>query len=126
MIGLPSGTEQAAIHCSSSHRRSCVPTLYRRPFEGRSPQHLCDTPLAGGSFPHMAIPGEMTGEQLSRRPSSYNGQDIRMAAPNIDLDTYPEYLKHDCLLYYFPECEALADKIAGISKNVTLGKIRWK
>ncbi|KAK9866789.1 hypothetical protein WJX84_009567 [Apatococcus fuscideae] len=73
----------------------------------------------------MAIPAEMTGNQLRRRNSSTNGQDIRMAAPNIDLDTFPEYLKHDCLLFFFPECEALAEKIAGLSPNVTLGRIKW-
>lgn len=75
----------------------------------------------------MAIPASMTGGQLSRRASSYNGQDIRIAAPNIDLDEFPGNLKHDCLLYYFPECEALADKIAGlIPDKVTLGKIKWR
>ena len=74
----------------------------------------------------MALPADTTGAELARRHSSYNGQDIRMAAPNIDLDTFPEYLKHDCILFYFPECEALADKIVGLSSNVTLGKIRWR
>ena len=75
----------------------------------------------------MAIPASMTGGQLSRRTSSHNGQDIRIAAPNIDLDEFPGNLKHDCLLYYFPECEALADKIAGlVPDKVTLGKIKWR
>jgi len=36
-------------------------------------------------------------------------------------------LKKDCLLFYYPDCEGLAKRIAGVSgNNVELAEITWK
>lgn len=39
----------------------------------------------------------------------------------------PEVLKKDCLLFYYPTCEGLAQRIAQVSNgNVELAQISWK
>jgi hypothetical protein len=45
---------------------------------------------------------------------------------NIDASAVPEALKKDCILFYTPETEPLARKIAAQGQHVTLGNIRWK
>jgi len=36
-------------------------------------------------------------------------------------------LKKDCLLFYYPDCEGLARRIADVSNgNVQLAEISWK
>ena len=54
------------------------------------------------------------------------GQDIRLAAPNLELQALPEYLKKECLLFYYPDTESLAQQIASLSDSVELGSIRWR
>lgn len=56
---------------------------------------------------------------------SVSRDDIRIAAPNVDLGSLPEYLKKDCLLFYHPEQQALARKIAEVSENIELSEIKW-
>ena len=56
---------------------------------------------------------------------SVSRDDIRIAAPNVDLGSLPEYLKKDCLLFYHPEQQALAKKIATVSDNISLSEIKW-
>ena len=56
---------------------------------------------------------------------STSRDDIRIAAPNVDLGNLPEYLKKDCLLFYHPEQQALAKKIATVSDNISLSEIKW-
>jgi hypothetical protein len=43
----------------------------------------------------------------------------------LQLQELPDYLKKDCLLFYFPEMESLAQKIAQASSKIELGRIRW-
>ncbi len=51
---------------------------------------------------------------------------ITSAPPSLlQLQELPDYLKKDCLLFYFPEMESLAQKIAGASSKIELGRIRW-
>jgi hypothetical protein len=39
----------------------------------------------------------------------------------------PAVLKKDCLLFYYPTCEGLAQRIAQVSNgNVELAQISWK
>lgn len=39
----------------------------------------------------------------------------------------PELVKKDCLLFYYPECEGLAMRIAEVSNgSVELAEINWK
>lgn len=45
---------------------------------------------------------------------------------NIDASMVPEELKKDCILFYTPDTEPLARKIAKQGKHVSLGNIRWK
>lgn len=57
--------------------------------------------------------------------ASVSRDDIRIAAPNVDLGSLPEYLKKDCLLFYHPEQQVLARKIAEVSENIELSEIKW-
>ena len=43
----------------------------------------------------------------------------------LQLQELPDYLKKDCLLFYFPEMEPLAARIAEASSKIELGRIRW-
>ena len=43
----------------------------------------------------------------------------------VQLQELPDYLKKDCLLFYFPEMEPLAERIASASSKIELGRIRW-
>lgn len=45
---------------------------------------------------------------------------------NIDTSRVPEDLKKDCILFYTPDTEPLARKIAEQGEHVVLGNIRWK
>ena len=46
---------------------------------------------------------------------------------NITAESIPDNMKKDCILFYTPDTEALARKIAETAGgNVTLGDIRWK
>lgn len=52
--------------------------------------------------------------------------DYRIAAPNVTVDSLPNYLKKDCILFYHPETEPLARRIAELSGGrVELGDISW-
>ena len=53
-------------------------------------------------------------------------KDIRLSGPNVELQALPEYLKKECLLFYYPETEPLAKQIAASSSNVELGSIQWR
>ena len=61
----------------------------------------------------------------SRVKVSVYRDDIRIAAPNDDLESLPEYLKKECLLFYYPEQEALAKKVAQASSSIQLGEVKW-
>ena len=65
------------------------------------------------------------GPSGSRVKVSVSRDDIRIAAPNVDLESLPEYLKKECLLFYYPEQEALAKKVAQASSSIQLGEVKW-
>ena len=60
------------------------------------------------------------------RTSLASGEDFRISA-NVELETFPEELKKKCVLFYTPDTEELARKIAATAGgSITLGGIRWK
>ena len=61
----------------------------------------------------------------SRLQVSVSKDDIRIAAPNVDLESLPEYLKKECLLFYYPDQEPLAKKIAQASSSIQLSEVKW-
>lgn len=56
---------------------------------------------------------------------SASRDDIRIAAPNVDLESLPEYLKKECLLFYYPDQEPLAKKVAEASSSIQLSEVKW-
>lgn len=53
--------------------------------------------------------------------------DYRITAPNVGAYDGVTNLKKDCLLFYYPDCEGLARRIAEVSGgNVELAEISWK
>ncbi len=56
---------------------------------------------------------------------SYSRDDIRIAAPNVSLDTLPGPHKPDCLLFYHPDTAELAQRVAAASPNIQLGEVKW-
>ena len=61
----------------------------------------------------------------ARLQVSVSKDDIRIAAPNVDLQSLPEYLKKECLLFYYPDQAALAKKIAQASSSIQLSEVKW-
>ena len=57
---------------------------------------------------------------------NYSVDDIRITGPNVDLDSMPDYLKKDCILFYCKEAAPLARKVAALSDKVQLGEVNWK
>lgn len=52
-------------------------------------------------------------------------EDYRLATPNVGFDSLLDHLKKDCLLFYYPETRALAQRICAISNKVELAEVRW-
>lgn len=65
-------------------------------------------------------------KQLEQRPSISVSLDDYRIVGNIDTSRVPESLKKDCILFYTPETESLARKVAEEGSHVQLGNIRWK
>ena len=61
----------------------------------------------------------------SRLQVSASRDDIRIAAPNVDLESLPEFLKKECLLFYYPDQEPLAKKVAEVSSSIQLSEVKW-
>ena len=61
----------------------------------------------------------------SRLQVSASRDDIRIAAPNVDLESLPEFLKKECLLFYYPDQEPLAKKVAAASSSIQLSEVKW-
>lgn len=61
----------------------------------------------------------------TRLQVSVSRDDIRIAAPNVDLESLPGYLKKECLLFYYPDQEPLAKKIAEASSSIQLSEVKW-
>ena len=62
---------------------------------------------------------------LSRGLTAATGQDVRLQAPNFQVDDLPDNAKRECILFYYHECEALAQQIASGNSHIRLGSIRW-
>lgn len=46
---------------------------------------------------------------------------------NVEASSIPPALRKDCVLFYTPETEELATKIAAqAGGSITLGRIKWK
>jgi hypothetical protein len=80
------------------------------------------------------VPVAQVAPAAQRAPSAGGGngggsvdpEDLRQTA-NVTIESIPTYLKKDCVLFYAPECEPLARKIAETSGgSVELGRIRWR
>lgn len=66
------------------------------------------------------------GAGISARIRLPTSEDIRITAPNVELQSIPVHLTKECLLFYYPETEALARSVAGASEGrVELGEIKW-
>jgi hypothetical protein len=53
-------------------------------------------------------------------------EDIRITAPNVSLGAIPDYLTKKCVLFHYPETEALARSVAQASDGrVELGEVKW-
>jgi hypothetical protein len=74
----------------------------------------------------MAATASTLNKTLEGRPSLSTSIDDYRIVNNIDASAVPEDLKKDCILFYTPETEALARKIAAEGSHVQLGNIRWK
>lgn len=69
----------------------------------------------------------MAASTLSKEPrTSLSTVDDYRIVSNIDASKVPEQLKKDCILFYTPDTEPLARKIAEQGDHVMLGNIRWK
>ena len=64
------------------------------------------------------------GKTLST--ASAVADDVRIAAPNFQVNDLPDNAKRECILFYYPESESLARQIAEGNSHVRLGSIRWK
>lgn len=51
--------------------------------------------------------------------------DFRINA-NVDELAFPSRMRKECILFYCPETEGLAKKVAAQSDSIVLGKIKWK
>ncbi|KAK9902149.1 hypothetical protein WJX75_006001 [Coccomyxa subellipsoidea] len=66
------------------------------------------------------------GAGISARIRLPTSDDIRITAPNVALESFPLHLTKQCLLFYYPETEALARSVAETSQGrVELGDIKW-
>ena len=55
-----------------------------------------------------------------------SANDIRITAPNVELESFPDHLPKRCILFHYPETECLANSIAAASgSRVELGEIKW-
>ncbi|KAL3145479.1 ribose phosphate diphosphokinase subunit prs3 [Trebouxia sp. C0010 RCD-2024] len=61
----------------------------------------------------------------TRLQVSASRDDIRIAAPNVDLESLPGYLKKECLLFYYPDQAPLARKVAEASSSIQLSEVKW-
>jgi hypothetical protein len=60
----------------------------------------------------------MTELETTDLPSAYSFR----VTENIK----PGAVEKDCVLFYHPSCEELAEKVAEASESITLGQIDWR
>lgn len=136
----------SALLSRQQQRRPPVSSSSSHPSKRPRLSSLSLSPLsASSSFRRPAVRGAKESSMASlppiipvanvpaapaRAPSTGNAsvdpEDLRQTA-NVTVDSIPTYLKKDCVLFYAPECESLAQKIAETSGgSVELGRIRWR
>ena len=72
---------------------------------------------------HYTLKPECSMQSLGGR----RNDDFRITAPNVALQDPDALMSKDCLLFYYPDCEGLAKRIASVSGgNVELAEISWK
>lgn len=74
----------------------------------------------------MAAPSPPPPAALQQAPSVTTTIDEYRIVSNIDTSRVPEDLKKNCILFFTPDTEPLARKIAAQGEHVVLGNIRWK
>ena len=91
----------------------------------RAPQQrLCTAASRQGRI--MSRPEQNGTVRQTADSDPLSGKDIRISGPNVELQALPEYLKKECLLFFYPDTESLAREIAAKSDNVELGNIKWR
>ncbi len=64
--------------------------------------------------------------QLAPALSTASGEDFRVVT-NLEHSSFPPALRKDCVLFYTPDTEELAQKVVAQSGGaITLGRIKWK
>ncbi len=59
-------------------------------------------------------------------PALSTGEDFRITT-NVEASSIPPALRKDCILFYTPDTEELAQKVALQSGGaITLGRIKWR
>ena len=86
---------------------------------------LSSPTLGGLGYERRCMSSKQNGSSGSRLQVSASKDDIRIVAPNVDLDSLPDYLKKECLLFYYPDQEPLARKIAAASSSIQLSEVKW-
>ena len=95
----------------------------------------CSGWLAGGRQRRAPVPGLLLRAKGRSRPAAPLNTLPPLPSPLLPLPSplppappqVPDLLKKDCLLFYYPDTEALARKIADVSAgNVELGEVSWK
>jgi ribose-phosphate pyrophosphokinase len=72
---------------------------------------------------HFTLKPECSMQSMRGR----RNDDYRITAPNVVLQDSDSLMSKDCLLFYYPDCEGLAKRIASVSGgNVELAEISWK
>jgi len=108
--------------CRSS--LACVPRGRGRS-DFKAPSVLTALPPSGFGYHNPCMTSNTNGTSGSRVQVSVSKGDIRIAAPNVDLESLPDYLKKECLLFYYPDQEILAKKIAAASSSIQLSEVKW-
>ena len=101
---------------------SSAESSHGRPLPGRC-SRCCEAGRAPRGRPCRAAGSIQHGAPV---PSMKRAIDIRITSPNVDLDSLPDYLRKDCILFYCKEAEPLARKIAALSDKVQLGDVNWQ
>ena len=91
----------------------------------KAPSSLTALHSSGFGYRGGCMTSNTNGTPGSRIQVSVSKDDIRIAAPNVDLESLPEYLKKECLLFYYPDQEALAKKVAAASSSIQLSEVKW-
>jgi len=108
--------------CRSS--LACVPRGRGRSVF-KAPSVLTALSSSGFGYHDTCMTSNTNGTPGSRIQVSVSKGDIRIAAPNVDLESLPDYLKKECLLFYYPDQAILAKNIAAASSSIQLSEVKW-